>query len=79
MPSETLGFMLIMQLQFLATLSLVDYEDESFPLIHLAKGLRWANLWWSPSYDMGGFSECWERRNGPINAPMFFGNTTLAL
>ena len=28
---------------------------------------------------MGGFSECWERRNGPINAPMFFGNTTLAL
>lgn len=40
MPSETLGFMLIMQLQFLATLSFVKYEAGGSYLIHFAEGLR---------------------------------------
>ncbi|CAN0278175.1 unnamed protein product [Ascophyllum nodosum] len=57
-PSATLAIILTSQLQFLATLSLVDYYtiDGEPWLLDLGTHLRWLNLWWPASSSDGNTS-----------------------
>eukprot|EP00752_Nemacystus_decipiens_P002264 g2145.t1 len=81
-PSATLAFVLMTQLQFLATLSLVDYtvREDSW-LADFITGLRWINLWWptdvaedllSPACDL-------EAGSGDLGTSVFVGNLLLVL
>eukprot|EP00903_Cladosiphon_okamuranus_P014942 g13833.t1 len=50
-PSSTIGFLLTSQIQFLATLSLVDNTgDEDSAVSKFADSLRWVNLWPSQNF-----------------------------
>ncbi|CAM9748893.1 unnamed protein product [Ascophyllum nodosum] len=66
-PSETLAFMLTLQLQFLATLSLVEFKRaENVPwLREFGTRLRWVNLWWpkSSSTDVTTFGDTDSKRS----------------
>ncbi|CAM9789606.1 unnamed protein product [Ectocarpus fasciculatus] len=70
------------QLQFLATLSLVDYVmDEESWLADFVTGLRWINLWWPAEIGQNIASdECaFEAGASGIGALIFVGNLALVI
>ncbi|CAM9352767.1 unnamed protein product, partial [Hapterophycus canaliculatus] len=92
-PSATFAVMLVTQLQFLATLSLVDFVDsKNSGLSHLTTSLRWVNLWpsesfaenfattsgWSTTGEGGNTVSNWSAtKNGNIGSLVFLGNLSL--
>eukprot|EP00903_Cladosiphon_okamuranus_P006435 g6296.t1 len=81
-PSATLAVVLMTQLQFLATLSLVDsaVREDSW-LGDFVVGLRWINLWWSTKIgeDIGSEECVFEAGASEIGASVFVGNLVLVL
>ncbi|CAB1103298.1 unnamed protein product [Ectocarpus sp. CCAP 1310/34] len=79
-PSATLTFVLMTQLQFLATLSLVDYVmDEDSWLADFVTGLRWINLWWlaEVGQNIASDESAFEAGASGIRALVFVGNVAL--
>ncbi|CAM9819079.1 unnamed protein product, partial [Ectocarpus sp. 8 AP-2014] len=79
-PSASIGFLMMMQLQFLATLSLVQsvHDSASF-LSSFVENLRWVNLWLPmPSSFTPDSCEIADAQD-LIDEGVFFGNTTLVL
>ncbi|CBJ28116.1 hypothetical protein Esi_0092_0020 [Ectocarpus siliculosus] len=79
-PSASIGFLMMMQLQFLATLSLVQsvHDSASF-LSSFVENLRWVNLWLPmPSSLTPDSCEIADAQD-LIDEGVFFGNTTLVL
>ncbi|CAM9711290.1 unnamed protein product, partial [Ascophyllum nodosum] len=75
-PSAALSIVMVSQLQFLATLSLVDNAaGEESIMTDLAASLRWVNLWWSADVHSTycGFGN----DDGALGASVFIGNLAL--
>ncbi|CAM9210891.1 unnamed protein product [Scytosiphon promiscuus] len=82
-PAVTLCFVVVTQLQFLATLSLVEHavEVEGSLLGDFVSGLRWTNLWWAAEFAKDvGRGECVESAQaGDLGASVFVGNSALIM
>ncbi|CAN0169641.1 unnamed protein product [Scytosiphon promiscuus] len=92
-PSATMSVLLVGQLQFLATLALVDYAGTSSSwLSHLAEALRWVNLWPPDSFaedfeisggarrlqeESGDSSACFAETSSELGALVYVGNLVL--
>ncbi|CAM9236879.1 unnamed protein product [Phaeothamnion confervicola] len=77
-PAASLGGALVLQLQFAATLSLVDSENQSTSFSGFADSLGWTNLWVSADnvHRAGG---CIAAESSGVGGAVFLGNTVLAV
>ncbi|CAM9165411.1 unnamed protein product, partial [Laminaria digitata] len=83
-PSAAIGFLLMAQLQFLATLSLVPSVGDSESLLSaFVNNLRWVNLWLpvfsGPLAESCDFSDSDASDDSSVGGSVFVGNTVLVL
>ncbi|CAM9339220.1 unnamed protein product, partial [Scytosiphon promiscuus] len=81
-PSASIGLLVMMQLQFLATLSLVSsVHDSTSALSSFVQDLRWVNLWLPIPADLSpASSDCEEADDDALmTEEVFYGNTALVL
>ncbi|CAM9252509.1 unnamed protein product, partial [Hapterophycus canaliculatus] len=81
-PSASIGLLVMMQLQFLATLSLVSSVHDSTSLLSsFVQDLRWVNLWLPMPADLAPTSSGCEEEDeeGLMSEEVFYGNTVLVL
>ncbi|CAB1113690.1 unnamed protein product [Ectocarpus sp. CCAP 1310/34] len=79
-PSASIGLLMMTQLQFLATLSLVQsVHDSASSLSSFVENLRWVNLWLPMPSSLSPNSCEIADAQDLIDEGVFFGNTTLVL